>query len=411
MEAGGGRSVFAVADFRRLWLVGLAISVARWLEMLVVAVIVFQQTGSAFLVAAMTLLRIAPLALFGALLGVLADLVPRRRALLGVLALQAVAVGGMAVLAAAGTLAVWQIALACFLGGFGWATDNPVRRMMVGGAVGPARMGTAMSLDVLASNASRIAGPAFGGTLLVTFGAGGAFALAVLLYLLAIAAALGLRNDGAAAAPRAGPVLREMRASFAAALRLPALRAVMVVTVLFNLFAWPPASMIPVIAQGALRLDPGGVGLLASMEGIGALAGAALAWLLARPAWYPALYVGGTAIYLVALAGFALAPSALPAGVALLGVGIGGAGFASMQATLTYLAAPAEIRGRALGVLSAAIGTGLLGFLQVGLLADLLGAPRATLLVCAQGLLALVLTWPLWRPLFPPRHAPTVPKS
>ena len=99
------------------------------------------------------------------------------------------------------------------------------------------------------------------------------------------------------------------------------------------------------------------------------------------------------------------------AGLALVATGIGGAGFATMQATLTYLVVPPEMRGRALGVLSTAIGTGLLGFLQLGLLAELLGAPAATALVGAQGLLALLLTWRLWRPLLVPETQPPLSQS
>ena len=45
----------------------------RWLEMLAVGVFVYQRTGSPFLVALMTLLRMLPMALFGAVAGVVAD--------------------------------------------------------------------------------------------------------------------------------------------------------------------------------------------------------------------------------------------------------------------------------------------------------------------------------------------------
>ena len=402
LETGQARSVLAVPDYRRLWLVGLAVSVARWLEMLVGAIVVFQVTGSAFLVALMTLLRLAPMGLFGALLGVLADRAPRRRSLLGVLALQATAVGGLSALAFAGALDVWHVALACFCGGIAWACDNPIRRMMIGEAVGAPRMGTAISLDVMGNNASRVAGPALGGTLLALLGAGPAFGLACVLYLLAIAAASRLAVGAAAAPPRGTGVLREMRDSLGLGLKLPRLRAVLVVTIVFNIFAWPCTSMIPVIGKASLGLGPEGVGVLASMDGLGALAGAALIGLLARSDRYAALYVGGAALYLAMMIAFALAPGAVPAGLALLVTGIGGAGFATMQATLTYLVVPAEMRGRALGVLSTAIGTGLLGFLQLGLLAEWLGAPVATALVGTQGLLALLLTWRLWRPLLVP---------
>jgi MFS family permease len=402
LDGGGGRSVLAVPDFRRLWLVGMTISVARWLEMLVIGIVVFQQTGSAFLVAAMTLLRLAPLGLFGALVGVLADRAPRRLTLIRVLAMQAAAVGVLAAAAFTGTLAVWLVALACFVSGLGWAADNPVRRMMVGEAVGPARMGSAMSLDVMANNASRVAGPVIGGTLLAALGPGVAFTLATLFYLVAIGLAWSLRCGMVAAPARDVTVLRDMRETFGIAMRLPRLRAVMVMTMVYNLFAWPCASMIPVIGEASLGLGPDGVGLLASMDGLGALLGAALVALLGRSDRHAAIYLGGTVLYMLGMIGFALAPGAGLAGAALLMAGIGGAGFGTMQATLTYLAAPPELRGRAFGVLSTAIGTGLLGFLQLGLLADLMGAPAATALVATQGLVVLAATFRLWKPMFQP---------
>ncbi len=411
LDKGQGRGVLAVPDFRRLLLVGLAVSVARWLEMLVVGIVVFQVTGSALLVAAMTLLRMAPMGLFGALLGVLADRVPRRRSLVAVLALQGIALGAISALAFAGALEVWHLAIACFCGGLGWATDNPVRRMMIGESVGAARMGRAMSFDVLGNNASRIAGPAVGGTVLATLGAGEAFGLAALLYLLAVLIALGLGVGASPAPPRGVSVLGEMRDSLKLGMQLPRLRAVLVVTIVFNLFAWPCTSMIPVIGQAALGLGAEGVGVLASMDGVGALLGALMIGLLGRPDRYPLIYVGGTTIYLAMMIAFALAPDPKLAGLALLLTGIGGAGFATMQATLTYLVVPPEQRGRSLGVLSTAIGTGLLGFLQIGILAEWLGAPAATALVGTQGLVALAATWRLWRPMLVPAQPETLPQS
>ena len=402
LDAGQGRNVLAVPDFRRLWIIGLSISVARWLEMLVVGIVVFQVTGSALLVAAMTLLRLVPMGFFGALIGVLADRVPRRVTLLGVLALQAFAVAALTLLALAEALEVWHIAIASLIGGLTWATDNPVRRMMVGESVGASRMGSAMSLDVLANNASRVSGPVLGGTLLAAFGPASAFGLALLLYLCAIVVALRIEGGAAATASRGATVMRELRDSFALGIQQPRLRAVLVVTMIFNLFAWPCTSMIPVIGEASLHLGPTGIGAVASMEGLGALLGAMLIGVGVRMQHYPAVYAGGTALYLAMMVAFALAPSAVPAGAALFLVGIGGAGFATMQATLTYLAVPAPLRGRALGVLSTAIGTGLLGFLQLGLLAEWLDAPRATALVGTEGLLALLATLRLWRPMFHP---------
>ncbi len=54
-----------------------------------------------------------------------------------------------------------------------------------------------------------------------------------------------------------------------------------------------------------------------------------------------------------------------------------------------------EMRSRILGVLSVCIGTGPIGFVWLGWLADLIGAPEATAITGVMGLLALAATWPL----------------
>ena len=65
-------------DFWRLWFVGLVVFTARWLETVAVGVVVYQRTGSAFLVAMTTMLRLLPMGLFGVFLGALAERFDRR---------------------------------------------------------------------------------------------------------------------------------------------------------------------------------------------------------------------------------------------------------------------------------------------------------------------------------------------
>ena len=67
-------------------------------------------------------------------------------------------------------------------------------------------------------------------------------------------------------------------------------------------------------------------------------------------------------------------------------------------ATLVYLAAPPEMRSRVLGVLTVCIGLGPIGFLHLGILAELFGARTACIITGSEGLLALALTWRVWRP-------------
>ena len=339
-----------------------------------------------------------PMALFGAFIGAWAERIERRSALVLVVLSMLANSLVLAVLAHLGQLAVWHLAVASFCNGIAWAADNPVRRGMIGEVVGHDQMGAAMSVDVGANNASRMLGPTIGGLLLAGIGIAGAFTVSVACYLVALIAALRLQHrNNLAPGSGGGAVLARMVEGLRLVWNDRRLIGPLVVTVIYNLFGWPFTSMIPVIGQDSLHLGASGIGVLASMDGIGAFCGAILTALYARPANYARLYVGGTAGYLVMLILFALAPSAPTAAAALLMTGLTSAGFSVMQATLIYLAAPAEMRSRLYGVLSVCIGVGPLGFLYLGLLADAIGATWATATTGLLGLLALALTHRMWR--------------
>jgi MFS family permease len=389
--------VLASADFRRLWMIGVVAFAVRWLEMLVVGIFVYQHTGSAFDVALMTMLRMLPMALFGAFIGAWVERVERRIALIAVVLVMLATSVCLAILAYAGWLAVWHLALASFVNGIAWAADNPVRRVMIGEVVGPTQMSAAMSVDVGANNASRMLGPTIGGLLLAWVGISGAFTVSVLCYGIALAAAMRLRHrNNIAPAAAGGAVLARMIEGLLLVRRDPKLIGTLVITVIYNVFGWPFTSMIPVIGQDSLGLGAGGIGILASMDGIGAFCGALLIAFYARPVHYTRLYIGGVIGYLVMLIVFALVPNVPLAAAALLLTGLTSSAFSVMQATLIYLAAPAEMRSRLYGVLSVCIGVGPLGFLGLGLLAEAIGAPVATALTGLLGLLALVLTRRWW---------------
>ena len=289
------RRIIEAPDFWRLWYVGLIVATVRWLETIVVGIVVYQRTESAFLVSMMTMLRLLPMGLFGVFLGALAERFDRGRTLFMVVLLMSLTSAVLAVLDRIGQLEIWHLAVASFINGCGWSTDNPVRRVMMGEVVGREKVGTAMSLDVGASNATRMIGPALGGFLLAGTGIQGAFVLSILMYCTALWAILTIHSR----IPRAagsGAVLARIGEGLVLVRSDRRLIGVLVVTVIYNLFAWPFTSMIPVIGRDRLHLGPEGVGLLATMDGIGAFAGAILLALLATPRWYGRAYLGGTHI-------------------------------------------------------------------------------------------------------------------
>ncbi len=390
------RRMIDAPDFWRLWYVGLIVSTVRWVETVAVGVVVYQRTDSAFLVSMMTMLRLLPMGLFGVFLGALAERFDRGKTLLLVVLLMSATSVVLVILDRTGQLEIWHLAFASFINGCGWCTDNPVRRVMIGEVVGREQMGTAMSLDVGANNASRMIGPVVGGFLLAWSGIGGAFVLSVLLYCTALLAVVTIHSR----IPRvtgSGAVMTRIAEGLALVRTDKRLIGVLVVTVIYNIFGWPFTGMIPVIGRDRLNLGPEGVGFLATMDGIGAFAGALLAALWLTPRWYGQTYLGCVACYLIAVMMFALVQSPALAGAALLVTGLAGAGFATMQATLVYLAAPPDMRSRILGVLTVCIGTGPIGFLWLGWLADRIGAHNATAVTGVLGLLAMAATRRWWK--------------
>src|SRR3984957_15725830 len=221
------RWLFDLPDFRRLWLVGLIVFAVRWLGELVGGGFVYQLRGSAVQVAMMALLRMAPMVIFGPLIGSYAERIERRRAQVFVsLSMLATAIV-VAALAYVGQLEVWHLALASFCNGIAWAADNPVRRVMIGEVVGPERMGAAMAIDVGANNASRMLGPTVGGLMLAHIGIAGAFPVSVVCYALALAAALRLQHRNAVAPGRGGAGLAPIVDGLLLARRDPRLVAIL----------------------------------------------------------------------------------------------------------------------------------------------------------------------------------------
>ena len=70
--------------------------------------------------------------------------------------------------------------------------------------------------------------------------------------------------------------------------------------------------------------------------------------------------------------------------------------FAVTQSALVYQSAPVAMRARLLGVLSVCIGTGPIGFLYLGFLAELIAPRFATMALAAQGMVVMFATRRYW---------------
>ncbi len=399
-----GSSLFGDPRFLRVWSVGCLTGIVRWLELLAFGLYAFDVTGSPVLVALLALLRFAPLALFGVFVGALADLLDARKLLLAGLVGIVVVNAGMVLLMVFNLAGYWHVAVATFLSGMFWSGDMPLRRRMIGELVPFERLAEAMSLDNATSNGTRMLGPLVGGVIYQTIGMTGIFALGAVLHgvslilILSVAGYVAVRDR-----PEAGSLLMRPIRGAARAISFSWASAdvmrIFAVTIVFNLWGFPFVAMVPVIGKEQLLLSDAAIGYLTALEGAFALIGAVVLARVARPASFRKLYFFGVIGHLSAVFFLGVMPGIVPMAIGLVAAGSFAACFSTMQATLIYSVAPPEMRGRLLGLMTICIGTGVIGFANMGLTAELFGASAALWIVALEGLIPMILIGWGWREL------------
>lgn len=365
-----------------------------WLEVLAAGLFTFQATQSGWAVAVVSAARAAPLLLFGAVAGVLADAWNRRSILLGGLLLSIVSAGVLAILASGGTARPWHVALAAFFSGSVYATEFPARRRMVAESAGSARVESAVAFDSLTSYGSRCLGPLAGGLVYQHFGLAGAFTVSCMgnLAMLVLVAGTTYRQPVRAFHPSAFG--RDLAAAFRFARRSPVLMGLLAVTITMNLCGYSYATLMTPIGLRSLGLNDALTGVLVAAEPAGAFCGGLLLTRGSPPGSRLGWLMGGVAILavgLIAMAGLGALGMPLPwLCLALAAGGLGSAIYTNTQTNLVLAATPADMRSRIMGLLTVCIGSWPLGMLLAGGLAQVLPPLGAlsTLALCALVMLA-----------------------
>ena len=387
------------APYRRLWLSGLCVNGARWMDLVLLGWLAFQLTDSPFMVAVAAFARSAPMMLLGPFTGLVADRMHRGRVLVFTQTLGLVTGLALAAIFAAGRGDFWPMVGLQVLFGVLWALDFPARRTALYALVGPRRVATAVSLETVSMQVAKMIGPVLAGIGLARFGAAPCYVAVAVLYAIGLLVFIGLpARIGGPTGRDTGSVVASLGAGFSYAWREPTVRAVLIITVLMNVLFFPYQHMLPVLAREVLRVGPEWLGALVAADGLGALLGALV--IASRRGFLPhgrifALSVLAAPFLLLAFTSLRWPWACLPV---LVVIGACESGFAAMQSTLVLLSAPEANRGRAMGILSACIGTQPAGTLWIGFLATGIGVPAA---MAINGLAALVamlpVAWPLIR--------------
>jgi MFS family permease len=385
--------LLATPGYARLWLVGAVGNAMRWLELLVAGIFTYDATHSAFLVAVVVVARSLPMLFLGPIAGVIGEALSRKRLLIAQLLVNATVSAALAALALSGQIRVWHLALGGAVSGIAWAGELAVRRRMIGEVVAPDRIAAAVALDSLTNSVARVLGPLCGGAVFESLGLGGAYLLSTALYLGAGLAVIGLDFRQEPRRLRFGHIAREIAEGIAIARAIPAIRAVVLVSITMNAFGFCYSALIAPIGLDVYRVSPVLVGALAAAEPLGAIViGVALSagWLHLDGS---RALLQGSFLFLGGVMAMALAPWYGLAFVLLLIGGLGTAAFSNMQTSLILIEAPPAMRSRVMGIVTMCIGTGPIGVLLIGALSEEIGPPAAILIMAGIGVAGLTLVW------------------
>jgi MFS family permease len=398
--------LFAVlhdVDFRTLWYVGGLSEVARWMEQLILSLLIWQVTHSPLQLAMVLGFNNLPRPLCSPFAGLLADRLSRRFLLLGAQLLNTCMALTLLALLWLDILQPWQVFVAVVLSGVTRSLEDPSRRTAIADLVGTERLVNALSLDVINHTIGKMLGSLVGGVLVETAGFAGAYGCALAVHVVNLGLMTRLRIPKAQGLTPGEPIWHSLALAVRYALHSPMLIGLLYVTLVMNALAFPMRQFIPAIGSESLGVGAGLVGLLVAADGFGQLAGAGVVACTQALQYHGRLFVGGSVLVLLMTIGFVWAPWYVLAFVLLALGGCGQAGFSTMQSTIAMLAAPRAMRGRMMGLLSVCIGAATpVGTFEIGLIAAMFTIPQAITLNALAGLLllwpAIVWTPLLWRP-------------
>ncbi len=366
----------------RLYFAGNGISfIGTWMQQIAAYWLVLELTRSPVAVGALALVQTLPITALALVGGTIADRINLRRLVIACESVLAVVAALLAFLALSGLVEVWQIYVLGLVQGIAIALDAPARHTLVFQIVGRDDLPNAVALSSALGTSARIVGPALGGLVVAVAGAGVAFAVNAVSYVVVILAILAMRLPRAAPFATVQPgVLVGVTEAIAFIWSSRRVAITFLSVLLVSTFSFNFDVLLPLVAR--LTLDQGAAtfGLIASVFGMGALCGALILATIGRARLLLVLVgAGGFGAFQLLLA----PQDTLPAVCAVLFViGIFYVIWGSSALATLQLAAPSHMRGRAASLyFFAFMGGAPLG----GLLAGSLTAHGGTRLAFAVG--------------------------
>lgn len=276
-QAVSDRSAWALMRrplFRALWIASLTSSIGTWMHEVGAAWLMTSLTLSPVMVALMQTAASLPIVLLALPAGAIADMMDRRRMLLFTQGWMLSSAAALGVLTVFGATTPWLLLVLTFALGAGAAMNAPAWQSTTSEAVPRSDLPEAVALTGLGLNLARAVGPVAGGVLVMATGAWTVFLLNSASFLGVMIVLSRWRRRPQPKHLRSQAVRSTIQEGIRYATQTPALRAVLVRTGVFVLFASALWALLPLLARYELELNCFEYGTLFGFVGMGSVIGA-----------------------------------------------------------------------------------------------------------------------------------------
>jgi MFS family permease len=380
--------------FRGLWIATIVSNVGTWMQDVGAGWLMTSLSSSPSLVALVEAADSIPVMLLAMPAGALADIIDRRRLLIGVQTDLMLVAGTLAVFTLLDLMTPWMLLGFIFALGVGTAMVMPAWSAIVPDLVRPDELQSAIALNSIAVNVSRAIGPAIAGVLVAAVGAWLVFLLNALSYIGIIAVLVRWRREHRKSTLPAERFMSAIRIGARFVTHTPALQVVLIRGAAFFVFASATWSLFPLIVRRELGRGPETYGLLLTCIGVGAVGGALVLPRLRAKFSRDVLVALASVLYALAALALAHVQSVSLLAIAMLATGVAWISILSALQVSAQLTLPPWVRARGLAAFVVVFMAGMaLGSILWGQVATVVGIP-ATLTAAAAGMaVAIAVTW------------------
>ena len=370
---------FQSRDFRLLSVSILFYSVGSGMEQVAVGWLVFELTGSSFMIGVASAARMAPFFFLGILSGTLSDRLERKAFLRVVTLLAGGVAAGMALLILAADPDVWTIIALVAAQGSAFAFALTIRQAYTVDIVGTRQALNGLALTSIVMQAGGIAGALASGALIEALGPGWQYVGVAACYAASGLVLFAVRTSQPAMQEMRESVLRNLAGSIQLLRRNRSLLVLMGLASVTEVFGFTHMTLLPVFAKDVVGVGPAGLGVMTAVRQGGGLIGLGLLASLRDYRRKGLLMFLTAGLFGLGQMAFSLSTNLYVFLVVLAVVNASAHAVDTLYKTLMQTVVSEEQRGRAMGSWVLSIGTAPVGHLGIGGLAGALGAQGALL--------------------------------